>query len=74
MKHRMDVQDRFQHDPQFKALVDSLTHWLMSNPSCTPTELREAAMLAAHRVDMMTIKNRTFDRFGNMIDDERTTS
>lgn len=66
-RNRMDVRDRFENDPQFKALVDLLTAWLMQNPNVTPTELREAAMLAAYRVDMMTMREFRFERVGNII-------
>lgn len=56
MNNRMSVVDRFQNDPQFKALVDLLTAWLLEHQDFTPTELREAAMCAAERVEYMTIR------------------
>ncbi len=37
--------DRYQHDPVFRALVDSLT-FQIGQGNYTPTEVREAAMLA----------------------------
>ncbi len=57
---RMDVMDRFENDPAFKALTEMLTAWLLEHSDFTPTELREAAMLAAHRVDWMTMHKRRF--------------
>lgn len=65
----MDVRDRVEQDPALKALVDLLTAWLMEHSHYTPTELREAAMYAATRVEMMTMRHTFyFDRFGNVID------
>jgi len=55
----MDVIDRFQNDPAFKSLVDLLTAWLLAHPDFTPTELREAAMMAASDVEWMVNKQRT---------------
>ena len=66
-RNRMDVRDRFENDPQFHALVEMITAWLLAHPDFTPTELREAAMLAAARVDMMTMKEFRFDRLGNLL-------
>jgi len=57
--NRMDVIDRFQNDPAFKSLVDLLTAWLLAHPDFTPTELREAAMMAASDVEWMVNKQRT---------------
>lgn len=67
MLNRMDVRDRFENDPAFKGLVDMLTAWLLHNPNYTPTELREAAMFAATKVEMMTIREFKMDRFGNLL-------
>lgn len=64
---RMSIQDRFHNDPVFKGLVDMLTSFLMDHPHLTPTELREAAMCAAQRVDALTLKDMVFDRFGNLL-------
>ena len=57
---RMDVVDRFENDPAFRSLTEMLTAWLLQHSDFTPTELREAAMLAAHRVDWMTMHKRRF--------------
>jgi hypothetical protein len=45
----MNIDERYKRDPIFKNLVDLFGHYLEEN-SCrqfTPTELREAVMLAA---------------------------
>jgi hypothetical protein len=63
----MDIHDRFHNDPAFKGLVDMLTSFLLDQPHLTPTELREAAMYAAQRVDAMTLKDMVFDRTGNLL-------
>ena len=68
MRNRMDVIDRFEHDPAFRSLVDLMTHWLLGHPDVTPTELREAAMCAASRVDAMTVRRRyVFDKDGTFL-------
>ena len=68
MRNRMDVQDRFERDPQFKALVDMMTAWLMSHPEFTPTELREAVMCAATNVELFTLRRTVvFTADGQMI-------
>ena len=68
MNTRMHVLDRFDHDPAFRALVDMLTAWLMQHQDYTPTEMREAAMCAAQRVEMMTIRRvYTFDKDGTLL-------
>lgn len=69
MRDRMGVQDRFENDPQFGALVNMLTAWLMAHPDYTPTELREAAMSAAMRAEMMTLDREfRFARDGTLIE------
>jgi len=40
------AEARYQRDPQFKALVDFL-HMQIARCELSPTEIREAAMLAA---------------------------
>lgn len=68
MRNRMGVWDRFERDPQFKALVDMLTAWMMQNTEVTPTELREAAMCAASNVELYTMKRQVvFTAEGEMI-------
>ena len=58
MRNRLDVIDRTQRDPAFKALVQLLTAWLIDHPDYTPTELREAAMMAASDVEWMVNRQR----------------
>lgn len=58
MRNRMDVVDRAERDPAFKALVQLLTAWLIDHPDYTPTELREAAMMAASDVEWMVNRQR----------------
>lgn len=41
----MSVRDRYQNDPKFHALVDMM-HAAIDRADFTPTEIREAAMLA----------------------------
>lgn len=41
------IEDRYRTDAEFKTLVDLLRTWLFHHPIYTPTELREAALLAA---------------------------
>lgn len=45
-------QERYYSDPQFHALVDLMLHYVIE-AQFTPTELREAAMLAAIRYSQM---------------------
>ena len=54
--NRMSVQDRYENDPTFRVLVEMMMSWLMNNAHYTPTELREAAMYAAYRVESLTIR------------------
>ena len=46
MSERLSPEDRYRSDPQFKVLVDILEA-AVQRAEYTPTELREAAMLAA---------------------------
>jgi hypothetical protein len=41
----MDVTDRYRNDTSFRTLVDSL-YSVITNAQYSPTEIREAAMLA----------------------------
>ena len=58
MRNRMDVVDRAERDPAFKALVQMLTAWLIDHSDYTPTELREAAMMAASDVEWIVNRQR----------------
>lgn len=46
------VRERYRKDPQFMALVDMLSN-LIYELKCSPTEVREAAMLAVINYEMM---------------------
>ena len=70
MRNRMDVLERFDRDPAFRALVEMLTAWLLQHQDFTPSEMREAAMCAASRVEMMTVRRvYTFDKNGTLLPD-----
>ncbi len=51
-------EDRYTRDPVFRNLVDLLSHMLEENAmrTWTPTELREAVMLAACMYEMRHIR------------------
>jgi hypothetical protein len=49
---RLSPQERYQRDANFKMLVDMLTDQIVCL-EYTPTELREAAMLAALRYELI---------------------
>ena len=73
MRNRMDVVDRAERDPAFKALVQLLTAWLIDHPDYTPTELREAAMMAASDVEWMVNRQRrqyAFTPEGTLLNEE----
>lgn len=53
---RIPVHERYREDPQFHMLVDMLRSWIIQNPEITPTELREAVMLAASIHEMTYVK------------------
>ena len=60
------ADDRYRNDPQFKQLVDQMIAHIM-NLDYTPSEMRDAAMLASIHVEMMrpvrhTITRDEFDR------------
>lgn len=75
MRNRMDVVYRAEQDPAFRALVSMLTAWLIAHPDYTPTELREAAMMAASDVEWMINRQRrkfTFTPDGTLLNEEAT--
>ncbi len=53
---RLPVHERYREDPQFQMLVDMIRGCLHQNPETTPTELREAVMLAASMHEMDHIR------------------
>ena len=52
---RLSPEDRYRHDQHFRALVD-LLEAAVHRAEYTPTELREAAMLAAIHYEMRTLR------------------
>lgn len=52
----MTPQLRYEHDPSFKALVDLIHKWII-DCQYTPTEVREAAMLAAIHHSSYTLRH-----------------
>lgn len=57
----LKVYERYTHDPVFRALVDQLTCALL-NGNFTPTEVREAAMLAQLKFEEMVPRRTTFTK------------
>ena len=57
---RLRSEDRYENDPVFRQLVDVIYHYLdVSSENgliVTPTDLREAAMLAAFRSESWHIR------------------
>jgi hypothetical protein len=51
----MTGEERYRHDPQFKMLVDMI-HSMISKLEYTPSEIRDAAMLAAIHYEMLNIR------------------
>lgn len=49
------VADRYDRDPQFRTLTDMLEH-LIHEAKMTPTEVREAAILATIHYEQRTIR------------------
>lgn len=55
------VEGRYRTDAEFKRLVDIFRVFLADHPTYTPTELREAAMLAAVMHEMTHIRPLVLD-------------
>lgn len=51
-----DTMDRYDHDAEFRALVDMLTHAAMTN-GFTPGELKQAVFVAAYRCELFSLKS-----------------
>jgi len=53
----MNAEERYKNDPIFHSIVDSLYHMLdVGNGMYTPTELREAVILATSMWESIHIK------------------
>jgi hypothetical protein len=62
------IDERFRNDPQFKAVVDLLTGTILKL-EMGPSEIREAAMYASYRAEMLMPKaNRSDATTGRRID------
>ncbi len=48
-------REKYENDPHYNALVDSMTS-MINQGNFTPSELREAAIYAATRYEMMSVK------------------
>ncbi len=57
--NRLPAEERFLRDPQYKALVDNLYAQIV-NGNYTPTELREAVILAATKYEMYHTRHMVF--------------
>jgi len=57
---RDTVHNRYQYDPHFRSLVDQLMYSL-ENASYTPSELREALILAATEIEFRTVRTQILD-------------
>ncbi len=53
---RMEAVERYQRDPVFHQMVDMMRAMLENSPEITPTELREAVMMAASTHEMTHVK------------------
>ena len=51
----LSAEDRYQTDPEFHRLVQSLYH-LIEDARYTPTELRDALILAATKYEMTHLR------------------
>jgi len=56
----MTVEERYHRDAEFHQLVDVICAWI-EHCQYTPTEVREAAMLAAIHYDQRTLRPLLFD-------------
>lgn len=52
----MTPEERYHRDPAFRTLVDMLHHCIQT-ADYTPTEVREAALLACIHHDAMTVRH-----------------
>ena len=57
----MPADERYLRDPAFHQLVDLIEQWVATQ-QYTPTEVREAAMLAALHYEYRTIRPRFMHR------------
>lgn len=65
---RDTVCNRYQYDPHFRSLVDQLMYFLQ-DASFTPSELREALILAATEIEFRTVRTQILDLHNYDIED-----
>ena len=65
---RDSVLDRYDGDPHFRALTDQL-QYIIEQGYSTPTELREALILAATKVEFRTVRTQILDLHNYEIED-----
>ena len=57
---RMSAHDRYQHDPMFARIVDTLYYMLLisdkDGKQYTATEIREAAMVATEKYEYLHLR------------------
>lgn len=53
---RVPASERYQSDPMFRAIVDQFRALLSTNNDVTPSDIREAALLAATMHEMTVIR------------------
>lgn len=53
-------KDKYQNDPEYRHLVDMLEN-LIEQARFTPSELREASILACINYEMRHVRDMTFD-------------
>ena len=61
----MTVEERYQRDPGFRTMVDMMRHQIREG-RYTPTEIREAAMLAQVLHESETIRPMTLDTINEL--------
>ena len=68
----MTAQERYQTDPQFRTLVEMMYKAIIS-AKFTPTEMREAAILASIKYEMSMPHPSIlkFEMFNSVLNDER---
>ena len=55
----MSPKERYQNDPEFKVLVDTMEA-MIHRAEFTPSELRMAALLASINYEMLNVRHRIF--------------
>jgi hypothetical protein len=63
----MSPKERYERDPVFKSLVDLIHSYIAQDDgrTWTPTELREACMLACAQYEYLHIRPIVYDTRGN---------